>query len=101
MPKRKIVFFLGFPPSYENTIFLCVDELYGIMCDRKRPIDALAVKKVTYSLSDNLKSRDACASKNLKKRDSCWGLPCEQYRAIFHMIKRFKFSNKVFDRPPN
>ena len=29
----------------------------------ERPVDALAVKKVTYSLSDNLKSKDASASK--------------------------------------
>ena len=29
----------------------------------ERPVDALAIKKVTDSLSDNLKSRDASASK--------------------------------------
>ena len=30
----------------------------------KRPVDALAVKNINYSLSDNFKSRDASASKN-------------------------------------
>ena len=29
----------------------------------ERPVDALAVKKVNYSVADNLKSRDASASK--------------------------------------
>ena len=29
----------------------------------EKPVDALAVKKVTDSVSDNLKSRDASASK--------------------------------------
>ena len=29
----------------------------------ERPVDALAVKKVNHSLTDNLKSRDASASK--------------------------------------
>ena len=31
----------------------------------ERPVDALAVKKVNHSVTDNLKSRDASASKNL------------------------------------
>ena len=31
----------------------------------ERPIDALALKKVNHWLSDNLKSRDASASKNV------------------------------------
>ena len=31
----------------------------------ERPVDALAVKKVNYSVTDNLKSRDASASKNV------------------------------------
>ena len=30
----------------------------------ERPVDALALKKVNHWLSDNLKSRDASASKN-------------------------------------
>ena len=30
----------------------------------ERPVDALAVKKVNHSVTDNLKSRDASASKN-------------------------------------
>ena len=34
------------------------------MNNSERPVDALAIKKVTDSLSDNLKSRDASASKN-------------------------------------
>ena len=34
------------------------------MNNSERPVDALAVKNVNYSLSDNLKSRDASASKN-------------------------------------
>ena len=33
----------------------------------ERPVDALAVKNVNYSLSDNLKSRDASASKKTEK----------------------------------
>ena len=36
----------------------------------ERPVDALAVKNVNYSLSDNLKSRDASASKNLENEAS-------------------------------
>ena len=31
----------------------------------ERPVDALALKKVNHWLSDNLKSRDASASKNI------------------------------------
>ena len=36
-------------------------------CENKseRPVDALAVKKMNYSPTDNLKSRDASAPKNL------------------------------------
>ena len=33
----------------------------------ERPVDALAVKKVTDSLTHNLKSRDASASKNIAR----------------------------------
>ena len=33
----------------------------------ERPVDALALKKVNYWLSDNLKSRDASASKKVFK----------------------------------
>ena len=32
----------------------------------ERPVDALAVKTVNHSLTDNLKSRDASASKKLQ-----------------------------------
>ena len=34
----------------------------------ERPVDALAIKKVNDSLTDNLKSRDASASKNEEER---------------------------------
>ena len=34
----------------------------------ERPVDALAVKKVNYSLTHSLKSRDASASKKLQER---------------------------------
>ena len=33
-----------------------------------RPVDALAVKKVNHSVTDNLKSRDASASKNVNTK---------------------------------
>ena len=36
----------------------------------ERPVDALAVKTVNHSLTDNLKSRDASASKNTKGKDT-------------------------------
>ena len=32
----------------------------------KRPVDALAVKNIKYPLTENLKSRDASASKKMK-----------------------------------
>ena len=41
--------------------------MIGLGSDKnsERPVDALAVKKVNHSLTENLKSRDASASKNL------------------------------------
>ena len=33
----------------------------------ERPVDALAVKNINDRLTDNLKSRDASASKNVEK----------------------------------
>ena len=38
----------------------------------ERPVDALAVKKVTHSLTDNLKSRDASASKKEMAYPNSW-----------------------------
>ena len=35
----------------------------------ERPVDALAVKKITHWLTDNLKSRDASASENWRNRN--------------------------------
>ena len=48
----------------------------SVNCPRKknnseRPVDALAEKKVNYWLTDNLKSRDASASKNIHKMKGC------------------------------
>ena len=40
-----------------------------IINNSERPVDALAVKKVNDSLTDNLKSRDASASKNIRKQE--------------------------------
>ena len=40
---------------------------WNITNKSERPVDALAVKKVNYPLTDNLKSRDASASKNSTK----------------------------------
>ena len=53
--------------SVQRGLRLRFRESHGLKNNSERPIDALAIKKVTHSLTDNFKSRDASASKKNKR----------------------------------